>query len=151
MMGGEESGGFGFAMHLPERDGIVADLFILDFCIQTKKRPSQLLAELQALAGPSYYRRRDVHFPADDYQHVRQRTLATLAEKRPREIAGRGVARIVPLDTKDGVKYFRDDDSWLLVRFSGTEPLVRIYTETRSPDEVERLLDAGAALAEVKR
>ncbi len=150
MMGGEESGGFGFAMHLPERDGIVADLFLLDFCLQTKQKPSQLLAELQALAGPSYYQRRDVRFTAEEYPDIRRRTLASLAEKHPEELAGRGVARIVPLDTRDGVKYLRDDDSWLLVRFSGTEPLVRIYTETRSPGEVEPMLDAGAKLAEVK-
>src|SRR2546428_2023040 len=150
MMGGEESGGFGFAMHLPERDGIVADLFLLDFCLKTKKKPSQLLAELQAKYGPSYYLRRDVHFPADEYQQIKRRTLARLAEEHPEALAGKAVRRIVTLDTKDGVKYFRDDDSWLLIRFSGTEPLMRIYTETRSPEAVQPMLDAGATLAEVK-
>ncbi len=150
MMGGEESGGFGFAMHLPERDGIVADLFFLDFCLQTGKKPSQLLAELQALAGPSYYTRRDVHLRAEEYAEIKRRTLARLAQQHPEALAGRAVARIVPLETGDGVKYFRDDDSWLLVRFSGTEPLLRIYAETRSPGELEAMLDAGAKLAEVK-
>jgi len=150
MMGGEESGGFGFAMHLPERDGIVADLFLLDFCLKTKKRPSELLAELQAKYGPSYYLRRDVRFPADEYQQIRTRTLARLAEEHPEALAGKAVKRIVALDTKDGVKYFRDDDSWLLIRFSGTEALMRIYTETRTPDDVQPMLDAGAKLAEVK-
>ncbi len=150
MMGGEESGGFGFAMHLPERDGIVADLFLLDFCLQTRKSPSKLLAELQALAGPSYYRRRDVRFAVDQYPEIRRRTLAKLLERHPERLAGRGVARIVPLDTEDGVKYFRDDDSWLLIRFSGTEPLMRIYTETRSAGEVGAMLDAGANLAEAR-
>jgi len=137
-------------MHLPERDGIVADLFLLDFCLKTKKRPSELLAELQAKYGPSYYLRRDVRFPADEYQQIRTRTLARLAEEHPEALAGKAVKRIVALDTKDGVKYFRDDDSWLLIRFSGTEALMRIYTETRTPDDVQPMLDAGAKLAEVK-
>jgi phosphomannomutase len=150
MMGGEESGGFGFAMHLPERDGIVADLFLLDFCLRTKKKPSQLLAELQSTYGPSYYLRRDVRFAADEYQDIKARTLARLADEHPEALAGKAVKRIVPLDTRDGVKYFRDDGSWLLVRFSGTEPLVRIYTETRAPDEVQPMLDAGAMLSGVK-
>jgi phosphomannomutase len=151
MMGGEESGGFGFAMHLPERDGVVADLFLLDFCLKTKKKPSELLAELQAKYGPSYYLRRDVRFPADEYQSIKKRTLARLADEHPEALAGKAVRRITTLDTKDGVKYFRDDDSWLLIRFSGTEPLVRIYTETRTPDDVQPMLDAGAMLAGVKK
>src|SRR5438046_10211687 len=67
MMGGEESGGFGFAMHLPERDGIVADLFFLDFMLKTKKRPSQLIAELMDLAGPSFYLRTDRRLDAAPY------------------------------------------------------------------------------------
>ena len=150
MMGGEESGGFGFAMHLPERDGIVADLFLLDFCLKTGKKPSQLLAELQAAYGPSYYQRRDVHFAADEYQEIKRRTLARLADEHPEALAGKAVKRIVPLGTKDGVKYFRVDDSWLLIRFSGTEPLVRIYVETRVPEDVQPLLEEGAKLAGVK-
>ncbi len=150
MMGGEESGGFGFAMHLPERDGIVADLFVLDFCLRTGKKPSQLIAELNELAGPSHYQRVDVRFPADRYADIRTRTLAELEGKRPRDLAGRAVARIVPLETKDGVKYFRDDDSWLLVRFSGTEPLLRVYTETRRAEDVEPMLEAGRALTEAR-
>src|SRR4029079_17107017 len=67
MCGGEESGGYGFAMHLPERDGIVADLFILDFMLKTKKKPSQLIAELMDLAGPSFYLRRDLRLDAASY------------------------------------------------------------------------------------
>lgn len=147
MMGGEESGGFGFAMHLPERDGIVADLFVLDFCLRTGKKPSQLVRELQALAGPSHYLRDDIHFPAERYRDIRTRTLADIAEKRPEALAGKAVVRIVPLETGDGVKYFRDDDSWLLIRFSGTEPLMRVYTETGSAEEVRPMLDAGRRLA----
>ena len=143
MMGGEESGGFGFAMHLPERDGIVADLFLLDFIHQTKKRPSQLIAELMAQFGPSFYLRRDLHLEAATYGTEKVEIMKRLDAAQPRELAGHTVKKIVPLDTKDGVKFFVDDGSWLLVRLSGTEPLVRVYTETRAEAEVKPMLDAG--------
>ncbi|MGH2498680.1 MAG: phosphoglucomutase/phosphomannomutase family protein [Candidatus Limnocylindria bacterium] len=143
MMGGEESGGFGFAMHLPERDGIVADLFFLDFMLKTKKTPSQLIAELMDLAGPSAYLRRDIHFPAASYAQAKRRIMARLADERPATLAGEDVRRIVQLDTKDGAKFFRADGSWLLVRLSGTEPLVRVYAETKDAKALEGLLDEG--------
>src|SRR5881296_293151 len=143
MMGGEESGGFGFAMHLPERDGIVADLFFLDFMLKTKKKPSQLIAELMALAGPSFYNRRDLHRDPARYQQEKVEIMKRLDQARPRELAGHIVKRVVPLDTKDGVKFFVDDGSWLLMRLSGTEPLVRVYAETRAMAEIKPMLDAG--------
>ncbi len=143
MMGGEESGGFGFAMHLPERDGIVADLFLLDFILKTKKTPSQLIAELMAMAGPSFYLRRDLHLDAASYAAEKPRIMERLSAAEPRALAGHTVARTVRLDTNDGVKWFVDDGSWLLVRLSGTEPLVRVYTETRSEKEVKPMLDVG--------
>lgn len=99
MFGGEESGGFGFAMHLPERDGIVADLFILDFMLKTKKKPSQLIAELMAMAGPSFYLRRDLHFDAASYPETKTRVMAALAQSQPTDLGGHPVARIVQLDT----------------------------------------------------
>jgi len=144
MFGGEESGGYGFAMHLPERDGIVADLFILDFMLKTKKTPSQLIAELMAMVGPSFYLRRDLHFEAASYPDVQKRVMAALDRERPTNLAGRPVAKIVQLDTKDGTKFFLDDGSWLLLRLSGTEPLVRVYAETRSDRELAPLLDVAA-------
>jgi phosphomannomutase len=146
MMGGEESGGFGFAMHLPERDGIVADLFFLDFMLKTKKKPTQLIAELMRLAGPSCYLRRDLHFSAVEYPAAKERIMAKLREAAPEHLAGHAVARIVHLETNDGTKFFLDDGSWLLIRLSGTEPLVRVYAETRSQDELGPLLDAGERL-----
>ncbi len=143
MMGGEESGGFGFAMHLPERDGIVADLFVLDLMLKTKKKPSELVAELMALAGPSHYLRRDLHFAAAAYPAVKLEIMARLDAAAPADLAGKAVTRIAHLDTKDGAKFFREDGSWLLLRLSGTEPLVRVYAETRSEAELEPLLDVG--------
>ena len=130
-------------MHLPERDGIVADLFLLDFMHQTKKKPSQLIAELMALAGPSFYLRRDLHLEAATYEKEKVRIMERLDAAKPRELAGHAVKKTVPLDTNDGVKWFVDDGSWLLVRLSGTEPLVRVYTETRAKEEVQPMLDQG--------
>ncbi|MEP7002922.1 MAG: phosphoglucomutase/phosphomannomutase family protein [Chloroflexota bacterium] len=143
MFGGEESGGYGFAMNMPERDGIVADLFILDFMLKSKKKPSELIKELMAMAGPSFYLRRDLHFDAASYPDVKKRVVAALDREKPTGLASRPVARIVHLDTKDGTKFFLDDGSWLLLRLSGTEPLVRVYAETRSQAELAPLLDAG--------
>ncbi len=151
MMGGEESGGFGFAMHLPERDGIVADLFILDFLLKTRKKPSQLIAELMDLAGPSSYLRRDVHFDATTYAAEKARIMQALTEAHPSSLAGMPVKRVVLLDTKDGAKFFRDDGSWLLIRLSGTEPLVRVYAETRGDRDLAPLLDEGERMIGVKK
>jgi phosphomannomutase len=146
MMGGEESGGFGFAMHLPERDGIVADLFFLDFMLKTRKKPSQLIAELMDLAGPSFYLRRDLRLDAGTYNEEKPKIMERLRGARPRELAGHAVKRVVDLDTGDGVKYFVDDGSWLLMRLSGTEPLVRVYAETRSEAELGPMLDTGVKM-----
>lgn len=150
MMGGEESGGFGFAMHMPERDGIVADLFFLDLMLKMRKSPSELVAELMDLAGPSAYLRRDVHFDREGYPEQKKRIMSELQEAAPKELAGKQVERAVMLDTKDGAKFFREDGSWLLVRLSGTEPLVRVYAETKSDRDLAPLLDAGERLIGAK-
>src|SRR5438477_11457612 len=86
MFGGEESGGYGFAMHLPERDGIVADLFLLDFLLKTKKKPSELIAELMRIAGPSHYLRRDLHFEGAAYGSAKTRIMAALHEAAPEKL-----------------------------------------------------------------
>src|SRR5438477_10250131 len=112
MFGGEESGGYGFAMHLPERDGIVADLFILDFMLKTKKTPSQLIAELMAMVGPSFYLRRYLHFDAAAYAGIKKSVMETLDRDTPTSRAGRGVAKSVQLDTRDGTTFFLYDGSW---------------------------------------
>ena len=143
MMGGEESGGFGFAMHLPERDGIVADLFFLDFMLKTKKKPTELVAELMAIAGPSFYLRRDIHVEAAGYPKMKVDLMTRLDAAAPAVLAGMPVTRVTHLDTKDGAKFFLEDGSWLLVRLSGTEPLVRVYAETRGEAQLGPLLDAG--------
>ena len=150
MMGGEESGGFGFGMHLPERDGIFADLMLLDLFLLEKEAgrwpASRAIAHLHEIAGPSSYRRVDLHFDRAIYPALKDRLLVELPQRAPHDLAGRPVVRTQNLDTNDGFKFFADDGSWLLIRFSGTEPLVRVYTEAASTAAVDANLVAGEAI-----
>jgi phosphomannomutase len=150
MMGAEESGGFGFGMHLPERDGVYADLMLLDLFLRERAAGrwpvSRAIAAFHELAGPSWYRRIDVHVERAAYPEVKRRLLVDLREHAPAELAGQPVTRTMPLETNDGSKFWVADGSWLLVRASGTEPLVRIYTEATSEAVQEALLVAGERL-----
>jgi alpha-D-glucose phosphate-specific phosphoglucomutase len=139
LIGGEESGGYGFRGHVPERDGILAGLYFLDFMIKTGKTPSQLLEYLFSKVGPHYYDRIDVHIAEDE----RQKYTDKLAKSPVKSI---GDVKIAKVDTTDGFRYILSDNSWLLIRFSGTEPLIRIYAEGHSPEEVQKLLDSGKKL-----
>ncbi|MCX7912896.1 MAG: phosphoglucomutase/phosphomannomutase family protein, partial [Dehalococcoidales bacterium] len=141
IIGGEESGGYGFRGHIPERDGILASLCFLDLVVRTGKTPSELLRYLYEKVGPHHYRRIDIKFP----EEARRDIIARVGRPRS-EIDGVAVDR---LDTTDGFRFILRDGSWLLVRFSGTEPLLRIYTETDSPERVERLLAWGREMAGV--
>jgi phosphomannomutase len=150
MMGAEESGGYGFGMHLPERDGIYADLLLLDLFLREKaagRAPvSSAIAAFHELAGPSYYRRIDVHVDQNLYPAIKDRLLAELRANAPQDLAGQPVARTDALTTNDGFKFFTPDGSWMLIRFSGTEPLVRVYTEAVSADVRDAMVKAGEAL-----
>jgi phosphomannomutase len=150
LLGGEESGGFGSRMHLPERDGIYADLLLLDLFLREKAAGrwpvSQALAHFHEIAGPSFYRRIDVHVERAAYPEVKRRLLVDLAGQGPDQLGGERVERTVALDTGDGFKFFLDDGSWLLIRASGTEPLVRVYTEATSAEARDAMLAAGERL-----
>jgi phosphomannomutase len=115
-------------------------LYLLDMLIDYDMPMSEIVAHLQSVAGPSYYDRIDVRFPADQRANV----LARFAGEHPAQIAGQDVQSV---QTLDGYKYFLDDGSWLLVRASGTEPLIRLYTEARSTEEAQRILRAGREMA----
>jgi phosphomannomutase len=150
MLGAEESGGYGFGMHLPERDGIYADLMLLDLFLRERARgnwPVSRAVELfHELAGPSFYRRIDVHFDRPTYDGVKARVLVELRDQPPAELAGEPVVRTQVLSTNDGFKWFLADGSWLLVRASGTEPLVRVYTEATTPALRDELVVTGERL-----
>jgi phosphomannomutase len=142
IIGGEESGGYGFRGHVLERDGILANLYFLDFMVKTGKSPSQLLDHLYSLVGQHHYRRVDIHFP----EAQRQSIIGRVRDNPPSAIDG---VKVVKLDTADGYRFILADNTWLLIRFSGTEPLLRIYAETDSPERALRLLDIGKKLAGV--
>jgi phosphomannomutase len=142
LIGGEESGGYGFRGHLPERDGILAGLFFLDFMAKTGKTPSELLALLFAKVGAHYYERMDVFFNPQE----RQAILSRLEQANPRELAG---VEVKIKNTLDGFRFTLADGSWLLIRFSGTEPLLRIYSEAQATDRVKALIASGKSLAGV--
>jgi phosphomannomutase len=150
MMGAEESGGYGFGMHLPERDGIYADLLLLDLFLRERAAGrwpvSSAMERFHELAGPSWYLRIDVHVERALYPETKRRLLVDLREAAPTELDGQHIARTVALDTGDGYKFFLDDGSWLLIRASGTEPLVRVYTEATSAELRDALLVAGERL-----
>ena len=150
MMGAEESGGFGFGMHLPERDGIYADLLLLDLFMRERAAgrwpASGVMQHFHDVAGPSFYRRIDVHVARAEYPEIKRRLLVDLAADSPTELAGGPVDHTVALETGDGFKFFLPDGSWLLIRASGTEPLVRVYTEATSGELRDDLLVAGEAL-----
>jgi phosphomannomutase len=150
MLGGEESGGFGFGMHLPERDGIYTDLLLLDLFLREQAAGrwpvSKAIAHLHEIAGPSFYQRVDVHVDPAGYAALKDRLLVELKAKAPTTLAGQPVSRTDALTTNDGFKFFIADGSWLLVRFSGTEPLVRVYTEATSQDAADAIIRAGEQL-----
>jgi phosphomannomutase len=139
VLGGEESGGFGFRGHIPERDGILAGLFFADMVVSTGKPLSRLLAELQQRVGPHHYARHDLRLPRATYDQDRRRVLETLGANAPRTIAGRDVVRT---RDDDGFKFYLDDGSWVLLRTSGTEPLIRVYAEAADEEAVEQRLSA---------
>jgi len=146
LIGGEESGGYAFRGHIPERDGLLANLYLLDLMVQTGKTPTQLLDRLfELVGGPHYYDRVDRRLTDDA---VKAQAQARLEAAQPREIAG---LRVTDKITVDGYKFVMEDGGWLLVRFSGTEPLIRIYTETTRQDLVQPILEDGLRLAGLGR
>ena len=139
LIGGEESGGFGFRGHVPERDGVLSALYVLDAMALTGRSLSGLIDWLYETVGPHYYDRLDLEFPVAQRAEV----MGSVSESQPAELAD---VAVMDVSTKDGYHFALDDGSWLLIRFSGTEPLLRIYAEARSMERVQRLIGAGRAL-----
>jgi len=142
LVAGEESGGYAFRGHLPERDGLLSGLLFLDLMVRRGKKPSALLEELFEKVGPHYYERVDIHLRPEEREEIWQR----VSESRPERLAG---LEVLGHDSRDGFRFQLQDGGWLLLRFSGTEPLMRIYTEVRDASLVKRLLKAGRELAGV--
>jgi phosphomannomutase len=143
MLGGEESGGYAFRGHVPERDGILAGLYLLDLMVRLGQKPSELVQTLFAVVGEHHYDRIDRPLPAE----ARRASEDRLRGEHPKSVAGLGVRSV---NQTDGFKFELEDGGWLLIRFSGTEPLVRVYCETTSAARVRPLLEAGLALLGLK-
>jgi phosphomannomutase len=143
LVGGEESGGYAFRGHVPERDGILSNLCLLDFMVRTGKKPTELLALLFERVGEHFYDRIDIRLTDNAIKTAARERLDTL------DISNitLGGHRVVELVTLDGYKFVMDDGGWMLVRFSGTEPLLRIYTETTDRSAVQAILEDGKSLA----
>jgi len=142
LIGGEESGGYGFRGHVPERDAILAGLYFLDLMVKTGKTPSQLIDYLYCKVGPHYYQRVDTTFREGERETISNR----IRNNAPESIDG---VKVIKLDVTDGFRFILADTTWLFIRFSGTEPVLRIYAESDNPARVERLLELGKKLTGV--
>jgi alpha-D-glucose phosphate-specific phosphoglucomutase len=143
LMGGEESGGYAFRGNVPERDGILAGLYMLDFMVKTGKKPTALLKDLFAKVGGEYfYDRVDSPFTGD---HATRKKI--IMDNNPKTLGGLKVTELV---TVDGFQFRLEDGGWMLIRFSGTEPILRVYCETRHGDKVKAILEDGLKVAGIK-
>jgi len=143
LIGGEESSGLGFKNHVPERDGILASLFVLELMAMKRKSLGQLLAELRKEFGELHYDRIDLPYEKPD----RMDLIPKLQLRPPRQIGNLPVDTYSGVEAVNGIKFhFTDKISWLLIRASETEPLIRIYSESTSDEMVQRLLHQGLKL-----
>ncbi len=139
LLGFEESGGIGFPGHIPERDGILAGLMLLEMLATEKIPVNKLLVRLEETYGPHRYARFDTHFPLE-----KRDALMEFCKNNPPARLLR--SPVTDVKTYDGVKFIAQDGSWLMLRGSGTEPILRIYAESRSENDAHKLLQAGMRL-----
>ena len=143
LLGGEESGGIGFPGHIPERDGIAAGLMLLELLARERISINRMLAKLEQEFGPHRYGRIDTHYPLD-----KRAALMEYLKRNPPDRLLR--SPLADVKTFDGVKFVAADSSWLMLRASGTEPILRIYAEASTEGGVKKLLQQGVALTKHK-
>lgn len=139
LLGAEESGGIGFPGHIPERDGIAAGLMLLEMLAVERTSINRLIAHLEKQFGPHRYNRIDTHFPLEK----RGALMDFLKTNPPDKLLRSPLAEVKSFD---GVKFVAQDGSWLMLRGSGTEPILRIYAEAKSDADVTKLLRLGVTL-----
>jgi phosphomannomutase len=142
LIGGEESGGISFKGHIPEGDGVLMGLLLVEMVAKMAKPLDELIKDLLDEVGPSHYARLDLRL---SHPILKEDMVRRLTDSAPTKISGIKVDQVNALD---GVKYILEDDSWLLIRPSGTEPVLRVYAEAREPEKVEALLDHGREVAQ---
>ena len=143
LIGGEESGGYAFRRHIPERDGILAGLYMLDLMVRLNRKPSELVELLFEQVGPHFYNRIDSPLPSQERSEVEEQVRTA----QPVTIGG---LQVTDLNTLDGFKFSLEDGGWLLIRFSGTESIVRVYCETTQADRVQPILQDGLKILGIK-
>lgn len=141
LIGGEESGGISFKGHIPEGDGVLMGLLLTEMIAANDVPLEEMIIELLNEVGPAHYQRVDLRLTKPI---SKDRMVERLADSAPDSIGG---VKIDEVSTMDGAKYILADDSWLLIRPSGTEPVLRVYAEARETAMVEALLDYGRSLA----
>lgn len=141
LIGGEESGGMSIQGHIPEGDGILMGLLLIEIVAKLRQPLSELVDQLLQEAGPSFYKRIDLTLSRPV---SKEKMKQTLLESAPAKI---GELKVADIRTMDGIKYILEDDSWLLIRPSGTEPVLRVYAEGRSGETMEAVIDFGREIA----
>ncbi len=139
LIGGEESGGIGIPSHVYERDGLLCGLLLLEIMATKKKRLGELIKDLFQEIGPFEFEREDVHLPLEGLEKTRETAQAL----NPSHI---GPLKVVQINRMDGIKMYLEDGSWLLLRLSGTEPLLRVYAESSKKELSSKLIQEGKAL-----
>jgi phosphomannomutase len=142
LIGGEESGGISIQGNIPEGDGVMMGLLLIEMVAVYGKSLHTLVNDLLDDVGPAYYQRRDQRLK---YPIQKKKMVQYLIDNQPEQIGG---VKVEELLTIDGVKYILEDDSWLLIRPSGTEPVLRVYAEGRTDEMVKALLGYGEEVAE---
>ncbi|MFH2139038.1 MAG: phosphoglucomutase/phosphomannomutase family protein [Candidatus Omnitrophota bacterium] len=131
LLGGEESGGIGFKGYMPERDGILSGLLLLEMMAYRKQSILEIIKDMEKRFGCFFYLRKDLHL---------KRVISQNKIRHPKSILGQ---KVIDVKTYDGTKFIMEDESWLLIRASGTEPIVRIYAESKSPSRTKKLITFG--------
>ena len=139
LLGGEESGGMGIKGHIPERDGILCALMLIELMVYEGKSLDHIIREISDQFGRYYYDRVDLHL--NDEQ--KSKTISKV-----KALSEFGGCKICKKERLDGEKLFLDDESWILFRASGTEPLLRIYCEAKTASQVKHLLDCGRQISQ---
>ena len=143
ILGGEESGGYAFRNHIPERDGILSALYFLQSMIKNNKTPGNLLDRLHKEFGYKIYHRIDKEIHPEVYEDIKK----NITSLRPEYI---GKFKVLSINTLDGIKFFIDDDSWVAIRISGTEPLLRIYIETIDFSNIKQISESIMKYIKIK-
>ncbi|MCD6080723.1 MAG: phosphoglucomutase/phosphomannomutase family protein, partial [Candidatus Omnitrophica bacterium] len=140
LIGGEESGGIGFKGYIPERDGLLSGLLLLELMVYEDKSINEIIKEVEKKYGKFFYHRIDLYYP----QNLKLKLFKKLSQNPFKKILG---IKVVDIKDFDGIKFILQDGSWLLFRFSGTEPKLRIYCETDSQRKLSKILGFGKEFA----